>query len=129
MKSPSSPGSVLIVDDEQDIVRPLAFRLEVEGFQVASEPDGQLGYDRAVTDMPDIILLDVMMPGIDGVTLCRMLKEEKSTQRIPIIMVTAKSRMGDVEAAFTAHADDYVSKPYEWAQLHLKILKLLGQAS
>ena len=126
MMSPSSRGSVLIVDDEQDIVRPLAFRLEMEGFRVAIEQDGQLGYARAVAEVPDIILLDVMMPGIDGVTLCGMLKGEASTRHIPIIMVTAKTRMGDVEAAFSAHADDYVSKPYEWAQLHLKILKLLG---
>lgn len=126
MKSNSSPGSVLIVDDEQDIVRPLMFRLEMEGFQVSLEPNGQLGYDRAVTDRPDIILLDVMMPGIDGVTLCRMLKEAEPTRNIPIIMVTAKSMMGDVEAAFNAQADDYVSKPYEWAELHHKMRKLLG---
>lgn len=126
MPASSNPVSVLIVDDEQDIVRPLAFRLEVEGFRVALEPDGQLGYDRALAETPDIILLDVMMPGIDGVTLCRMLKEEGSTRHIPIIMVTAKSRMGDVEAAFHAQADDYVSKPYEWAELHLKIRKLLS---
>jgi DNA-binding response OmpR family regulator len=116
----------LIVDDEQDIVRPLAFRLEVEGFQVTLEPNGQLGYDRAVAEKPDIILLDVMMPGIDGVTLCRMLKEKESTQHIPIIMVTARSRMGDVETAFHAHADDYITKPYEWAALHQKMRKLLG---
>lgn len=126
MRSNSSPGSVLIVDDEQDIVRPLVFRLEVEGFRVALEPNGQLGYDRAVAERPDIILLDVMMPDIDGVTLCRMLKEEESTRRIPIIMVTAKSMMGDVEAAFDAQADDYVSKPYEWVELHQKMRKLLG---
>lgn len=126
MKAPSSSGSVLIVDDEQDIVRPLAFRLEVEGFRITLEPNGRLGYDRAVAELPDIILLDVMMPGIDGVSLCRMLKQEEATRRIPIIMLTAKSRIGDVEAAFDAHADDYVSKPYEWAELHQKIRKLLG---
>jgi adenylate cyclase len=79
-----------------------------------------------VAERPDIILLDVMMPDIDGVTLCRMLKEEESTRRIPIIMVTAKSMMGDVEAAFDAQADDYVSKPYEWVELHQKMRKLLG---
>lgn len=126
MGSNSNPRSVLIVDDEQDIVRPLAFRLEVEGYQVALEPNGQLGYARAVAERPDIILLDVMMPGIDGVTLCRMLKEQESTRDIPVIMVTAKSRMGDVEAAFAAQADDYISKPYEWAALRQKIRKLLG---
>lgn len=116
----------MIVDDEQDIVRPLAFRLEVEGFQVVSERNGQLGYDRAVAEQPDIILLDVMMPGIDGVTLCQILKAEASTRHIPIIIVTAKSEMGDVEAAFHAQADDYISKPYRWAVLHQKIRKLLG---
>jgi CheY-like chemotaxis protein len=126
MRSNSTPGTVLIVDDEQDIVRPLVFRLEVEGYQIALEPNGQLGYHRAVAERPDIILLDVMMPGIDGVTLCRMLKETEATRDIPIIMVTAKSMMGDVEAAFDAQADDYVSKPYEWAELHQKMRKLLG---
>ena len=80
---------MLIVDDEQDIVRPLAFRLEVEGFRVSLEPDGQMGYDRAVAEHPDLILLDVMMPGLDGVTVCNMLKQRVETQGIPIIMVTA----------------------------------------
>jgi DNA-binding response OmpR family regulator len=126
MKPNSNPTSVLIVDDEQDIVRPLAFRLEVEGYRVALEPNGQLGYDRAVAEPPDIILLDVMMPGLDGYTVCRMLKDEESTRHIPIIMVTAKTMMGDVEAAFGAQADDYIAKPYEWAELLLKMRKLLG---
>jgi DNA-binding response OmpR family regulator len=117
--------AVLIVDDEQDIVCPIAFRLEVEGFRVIIEPDGQLGYDRAVLERPDLILLDVMMPGIDGVTVCRMLKQRAETAGIPIVMVTAKTTMGDVEHAFGAGADDYISKPFEWPELLAKVQRLI----
>lgn len=125
MESQSEAKSVLIVDDEQDIVRPLAFRLEVEGFQVSLEPDGQMGYERAVAEHPDLILLDVMMPGLDGVTVCNMLKQRVETRDIPIIMVTAKTKMGDVERAFQAHADDYIAKPVEWSELLAKVRRLI----
>ena len=126
MESQSEAKSVLIVDDEQDIVRPLAFRLEVEGFQVSLEPDGQMGYDRAVAEHPDLILLDLMMPGLDGVTVCNMLKQRVETRGIPIIMVTAKTKMGDVERAFAAHADDYIAKPFEWSELLAKVRRLIN---
>lgn len=124
MELSAEARSVLIVDDEQDIVRPLAFRLEMEGFRVMLEPNGQLGYERALMEQPDLILLDVMMPGLDGITVCRMLKEREETALVPIIMVTAKTTVGDVEAAFAAHADDYISKPFEWAKLYSKICRL-----
>jgi len=120
---------VLIVDDEEDVVRPLAFRLGVEGFEVMLEPDGELGYQTAVSKLPDIILLDVMMPGMDGVTLCRLLKERAETQHIPIVMLTAKTTMGDVENAFSAQADDYVGKPFEWQELLGKMHRALAGAT
>ncbi len=126
---PEAKTRVLIVDDEEDVVRPLAFRLGVEGFEVMLEPDGELGYQTAVSKLPDIILLDVMMPGIDGVTLCRLLKERAETQHIPIVMLTAKTTMGDVENAFAAHADDYVGKPFEWQELLGKMHRALAGAA
>ena len=118
--------AILIVDDEHDVVRPLSFRLEIEGYLVMTEPDGQLGYDRAVLERPDLILLDVMMPRLDGVTVCRMLKQLPETREIPIVMLTAKSTMGDVEKAFAAGADDYIGKPFEWAELLEKVQRLIG---
>ena len=120
---------VLIVDDEEDVVRPLAFRLGVEGFEVMLEPDGELGYQTAASKLPDIILLDVMMPGMDGVTVCRLLKENAETQHIPIVMLTARTTMGDVENAFGAHADDYVAKPFEWEELLGKMHRALAGAT
>ena len=62
---------ILIVDDEEDVVKPIAFRLDNQGFEVLMEPDGDLGFQTAVAELPDLILLDIMMPGIDGLTLCQ----------------------------------------------------------
>ncbi len=120
-------GSILIVDDEEDVVRPLAFRLGVEGYDVLLEPDGELGYKTAVEELPDIILLDIMMPGIDGLTLCKILKDKPETSHIPVIMLTARTTVGDVEQAFEVHADDYVGKPFEWPELFGKINRALAR--
>ena len=121
--------TILIVDDEEDVVRPIAFRLEMQGFEVMLEPDGELGFQSAVENQPDLILLDIMMPGIDGWSLCTVLKERHDTAHIPIIMLTARTTMGDVEKAFAAKADDYVSKPFEWIELHGKINRCLAQGA
>ncbi len=126
MEQTSEAPRILIVDDEEDVVRPIAFRLGIQGFEVLMEPDGELGFDTAVNELPDLILLDIMMPGIDGVTLCQVLKERDDTRNIPIIMLTAKSTMGDVEKAFAARADDYISKPFEWQELWGKINRCLA---
>ena len=117
---------ILIVDDEEDVVKPIAFRLDNQGFEVLMEPDGDLGFQTAVAELPDLILLDIMMPGIDGLTLCQILKQRADTSHIPIIMLTAKTTMGDVEKAFAANADDYVSKPFEWQELFGKINRALA---
>lgn len=117
---------ILIVDDEEDVVKPIAFRLDNQGFEVLMEPDGDLGFQTAVAELPDLILLDIMMPGIDGLTLCQILKQRADTPHIPIIMLTAKTTMGDVEKAFAANADDYVSKPFEWQELFGKINRALA---
>ena len=117
---------ILIVDDEEDVVKPIAFRLDTQGFEVLMEPDGDLGFQTAVAELPNLILLDIMMPGIDGLTLCQILKQRADTSHIPIIMLTAKTTMGDVEKAFAAKADDYVSKPFEWQELFGKINRCLA---
>ena len=122
-------ASILIVDDEEDVVRPLAFRLDVEGYNVLLEPDGEMGYRTALAEIPDVILLDVMMPGIDGITLCKILKDRPETAHIPIIMLTARTTIGDVEKAFEVNADDYVGKPFEWPELYGKISRALARSA
>ena len=117
---------ILIVEDEEDVVQPVAFRLEMQGFEVLLEPDGELGFQTATAEFPDLILLDVMMPCMDGLTLCKILKEREDTGHIPIIIFTARTTIGDVEKAFAAHADDYIAKPFEWAELLAKVNRCLA---
>jgi DNA-binding response OmpR family regulator len=112
---------ILIVDDEEDVVRPIAFRLGVTGFDVLMEPDGELGYQTAVEQHPDLILLDIMMPGIDGITMCAALKHRDDTRDIPIIMLTARTAAAEVEKCLAAKADFFIAKPFDWSELIGKI--------
>ena len=120
---------ILIVDDEEDVVRRDSVSPGHVGYDVLLEPDGDLGFQTAVSEIPDLILLDIMMPGIDGLTMCQMLKQRSDTAHIPIIMLTAKTMMGDIEKAFAAKADDYVCKPFEWEELFGKINRCLDRRS
>jgi DNA-binding response OmpR family regulator len=124
-----SKTTILIVDDEEDVVRPIAFRLEMQGFNVLLEPDGELGLQTTIAQLPDLILLDIMMPGLDGLTLCNILKSRDDTADIPVIILSAKTTIGDVEKSFAAKADDYIAKPFEWEELFGKINRCLAQRS
>ena len=125
MRKQEQRPKILLVDDEEDVVRPIAFRLGAEGFETLLEPNGELGYQTAIDERPDLILLDIMMPGIDGIALCRILKSRRDTGGIPVIMLTARSRMGDVEEAFSVAADDFITKPFEWEELLGKVNRAL----
>jgi DNA-binding response OmpR family regulator len=118
--------TILIVDDEEDVLRPIAYRLEMQGCNVLREFDGERGLQTALAKRPDLILLDIMMPGMDGLALCSMLKQREDTRAIPIIILTAKTTVEDVEAAFKWGADDYVAKPFEWDELNGKINRCLA---
>ena len=124
--APPEHTRILIIEDEEDVVQPVAFRLEMQGYEVLMEPDGELGFQTATTELPDLILLDVMLPGIDGLTLCGILKDREDTRDIPIIVLTARTTMGDVEKAFASHADDFMAKPFEWPELMGKINRCLA---
>lgn len=120
---------ILVVDDEPDIVSMLKMRLEASGYEVITAVDGSSGYDKAKSDLPDLIILDLMLPGIDGYQVCRLLKFDEKYRRIPIIMLTAKSQKEDKEWGEKVGADFYLTKPFEAGEVLGKIKELLEKAN
>jgi DNA-binding response OmpR family regulator len=118
---------ILIVDDEEDLRRMLRFRLEAMDYEVSEAVDGQQGLDMARTSKPDLIILDLMLPKIDGFKVCRMLKFDEKHKRIPIIMFTARAQKKDEELGKEMGADAYIAKPFEAEELVGKIKELLRQ--
>ena len=108
---------VLIADDDVDIVRFVALNLRLEGFDVVVASDGQDALDKALDVRPSLILLDTMMPRMDGYEVCSRLRDERPDTPIRVIMLTAKSLDADRVMAFTAGADDWVTKPFDPADL------------
>lgn len=103
---------VQIVDDEKNIVEALRYNLAREGFEVLVAFDGVTGLQQARDQLPDLILLDWMLPGLDGLSICRLLCAEEATRHIPIILMTVRSAEADVVAGLEVGADDYVTKPF-----------------
>ena len=120
-------GSILIVDDEDDIARLLAVNLEAEGYECHLAGKGDDALDLALKLRPDLILLDLMLPGIDGVEVCRLLRKDPRTAFVAIIMLTARSLPADRIAGLEAGADDYVDKPFHideiLARVHRSLLR------
>ena len=118
-------AKILVVDDEKDLVDMLIIRLEAADYEVHAAYDGQEGLNKVKEIMPDIILLDVMMPKLDGYQVCRLLKFDEKFKNIPIIMLTARGQEQDKETGGQVGADMYVTKPFESADLVQKIEGLL----
>ena len=118
--------SVLIIDDEADIREILAYNLKKEGFNVLTAQNGPDGILIAQTTSPDIIILDVMMPEMDGYELTQRLKEDQRTSHIPIIMLTARSDQESRLKGLREHADDYLIKPFNDEELLLRISNQLA---
>src|SRR3989338_849826 len=112
---------ILIVEDEKDIVKMLEYKLKKEGFRTVSAGDGEEALDLANRENPDLILLDLMLPGIDGLEACRELKKEQKTAFIHIIMLTAKTQEADKIVGLELGADDYVTKPFSPRELIARI--------
>jgi DNA-binding response OmpR family regulator len=112
---------VLIADDDRDIVRFVALNLRLEGFEVVVANDGQDALDKALDVRPSLILLDTMMPRMDGYEVCSRLRHQRPDAQIPVIMLTAKSLEADRSMAYTAGADDWVTKPFDPADLVSKV--------
>lgn len=116
---------ILIVEDEKDIVKMLEYNLKKEGFSTASSSDGRRALAIAEKECPDLILLDIMLPGMDGLEVCKELKKDARTAVIPIIMLTAKSQESDKVVGLEMGADDYVAKPFSPRELIARIKAVL----
>ncbi len=119
---------ILLIEDERPLVEVLTANLEREGFEVMSAHDGLDGLRRAQLKLPDLIVLDLMLPGRPGLEVCRELKSGHRTRNIPIIMLTAKTEETDQLVGFATGADDYVTKPYSVKVLIERIKKELRRA-
>jgi len=125
-EAPPEKPKVLIIDDEKDFVEGLKDRLTFEGFDVHTAYNGQDGLDLTRRERPNIILLDVMMPKIDGYMVCRLLKFDEKYQGIPIIMLTARSLDEDRDLGLSSGADDYITKPIDFDVLLKKVKSFLA---
>jgi DNA-binding response OmpR family regulator/DNA-directed RNA polymerase subunit RPC12/RpoP len=114
-------GTVLVIDDERDLVNLVRYNLELEGYEVLGALDGESGLNLALTRAPDLILLDRMMPGPDGVEVCRRLRREGRTAHVPVILLTAKAGEEDRVHGLDAGADDYVTKPFSVKELMARV--------
>jgi two-component system alkaline phosphatase synthesis response regulator PhoP len=112
---------ILIVDEEIDASTALKVALEAEGYNVIEALDGYEGIRKAKSENPDVILLDIMMPGMDGFEVCQLLKADPASMHIPIIMLTAKGEVDDKVEGLELGADDYVTKPFNLKELKARI--------
>lgn len=117
---------ILLIDDEQKVLDLIAFRLQLLGYQAITGKSGEEALTLVEAHDPDLIILDVTMPGLDGLSVCSRLKKNEVTRGIPILMLTARTEVEDVNRAMAAGADDYVVKPYDPAVLQTKIRRLLA---
>jgi len=122
-------GRILVVDDEIYIVHILDFSLGMEGYEVITALDGEQALEKARAEKPDLIVLDIMMPKLDGYETCKILKAEAETKDIPVILLSAKGRNVDQKIGFEVGADDYITKPFSPRKLVERINAILGQSS
>jgi two-component system phosphate regulon response regulator PhoB len=116
---------ILVVEDEEDILELVSYNLNKEGFQVTKATTGEMALQRVDADPPHLILLDLMLPVLDGLEVCRRLKRDTETAMIPIVMLTAKGEESDIVAGLELGADDYITKPFSPRVLIARIRAVL----
>lgn len=127
-RQPSAPMSherILVVDDEEDLLELINFNLSKEGYRVTCAASGERALKEAQSELPDLIVLDLMLPRVDGLELCKLLKADSRTKHIPIIMLTAKTEEADIVRGLEQGADDYVTKPFSPRVLTARIRSVL----
>jgi DNA-binding response OmpR family regulator len=120
-------AKILLVDDETQLVAMVQMRLEANGYEVITANDGEEGLAKAKSEKPDLIMLDVMMPKMDGYKVCGLLKNDTRYCKIPIILFSARAQQGDKDVGGEVGADAYVTKPFEPSVLLAKIKDLLDK--
>ncbi len=118
-------GKIQIIEDDRDIVEMVEYNLKQEGYQIVSAFNGERGIEQAQKEKPDLIILDLMLPAIDGFEVCKNLRRRESTSHIPIIILSAKSRETDKVVGLELGADDYVTKPFSPRELIARIKAVL----
>jgi DNA-binding response OmpR family regulator len=118
---------ILAADDEEDILELIVFRLERSGYTVLAAHDGAEALELARSEQPDLAVLDVMMPKLDGFELTRRLREDEATRQMPIILLTARSQESDIQRGFDSGADDYLRKPFSPQELRARVQAILGR--
>src|SRR5512134_3142788 len=119
---------ILIVDDDLDTLRLVGLMLQRQGYQISAATNGQQGLDKAFEEKPHLILLDVMMPDMDGYEVARRLRKNPTTTHTPILMFTAKTQLDDKVAGFEVGADDYLTKPTHPTELQAHVKALLARS-
>ncbi len=122
-------STVLVVDDEEDIQELLSLNLTREGYDVLTADTGEQALEVAQSKQPTLILLDLMLPGIGGLDVCKILKNNGKTRQVPIIMLTAKSEESDIVAGLELGADDYITKPFSSKVLVARVRRLLRKSA
>jgi two-component system alkaline phosphatase synthesis response regulator PhoP len=122
-------AKILVVEDEDDILELLRYNLEKEGYSVTSVTSGESGLRTAKSTLPDLVLLDLMLPGIDGLEVCRFVKNDPKTEHIPIVMLTARSEEADIVTGLELGADDYITKPFSPRVLIARVRAVLRRGS
>lgn len=121
----STPVDILLVEDEADISELIQFNLERHGFKVRAAANGEDGLKMAAAQTPQLMLLDIMMPGCDGLTVLRRLRESAATKHVPVIMLTAKGEESDIVVGLELGADDYMTKPFSPRELVARVKAML----
>jgi len=117
---------ILVVEDEAELTGAIQIRLEQAGYEVLIAYDGQDALEKARTENPDLIVLDLMLPKIDGYKVCRMLKFDEKYKKIPVVMLTARAQEKDENLGYEVGADAFITKPFKYQVLLAKIAELLG---
>ena len=120
---------ILIIEDERDLADLIAFNLEKEGFQTIVATDGRSGLERVNQNCPDLVILDLMLPEIGGIEICKAIRRNESSSAIPVLMVTAKGEEIDRVVGFEVGADDYLVKPFSTRELLLRVKAILRRSS
>jgi len=127
MTDPDSTPTILVADDEEDLRELVTYRLTRSGYQVIGAGDGLQALELAAERTPDLMVLDVMMPKLDGYELTRRVRAEAALRSIPVILLTARSQESDIDRGFEVGADDYLKKPFNPDELVARVRAVLGR--